>query len=648
MAIVSSAEQTHGDYSSPALQAGDVVVVTAITFNRLAESRATEQGWEVLGQWGESGFDLFVAWKRATSAGTLTLDITPDTRWLASVVVRGFNAVAAWEVARQNAQVFSHPGAFLDDTPQSGDIVYSAIYDPYRSGSFSPAGATVRQSQLVREGSGRKYGIVSTDSFSGQTELDRVSGTGFGGGWAVTVALANVAGPDAPTILTPTGSSLNLAAGVDVAWEPSTIQTGYAVRARVNNGAWSWWDGDGFDASTEQIVSGAATSIAVPAGDLSNGGDVWDIEVATKGDMERPELGAYARVSVTGWGDPTAPTVAVTDVTGGVLDSFTPTISMSGTVAAGATGPRYRIQILDADGGVLLDTGVLSWDFYTLSVEQGAILSRHNREDITVVAWTVQNADHHSDPTATMLHLDVVTPAAPTVSVAPHHHAVSGLPGTLITSTSTETTGTLEVARVTDGRRDLIWAGDVTASGWLVTDYLAPVGTSVHYEARVTTDDTIPLTSPWGQSALTYLADHDVCGWLVDPLDPATAVHTGVMDLGPDGADLRTTAVVPLGQSGWVVHSGVATADAGRVALEVEGDAASASLHALLVSGRRLLLRGWTEVGVRDKSKTGIGADIWLRPTGSIERSRPVAGPWSLREYQVTFVSVDPPTYPSA
>lgn len=395
MAIISSAEQTSGDYTSPSLLAGDIVVVALATLTRRMDDVIAGQGWAKLGQgrWNDSGIDFHVLWKRAASAGTLsgtfydtsTLD---NTRWLGSVVVRGYNAVSAWEVARQNAQVFTYPGTYLDSTPQNGDVVYCGLYDPYRSGSFHPTGSTLRESGTVEIG---RSALVATGSFSGVTELGAASATGFGGGWAVTVAVSSVAGPAAPAILAPAEGSMDLAAGFDVFWSPSGVQTGYAIRAAKGGGAWAWWDGAGFNATSETVLDGTDTTVTVPAGELTNAGDEWVLEVATRGDMNRPELGLYGSVGVTGWGSPTAPTVTVTDVTDGVLDSFTPTISLSGSVASGASGPQYHVQILDSDGGVLVDAGVIAGGSYTVSVEQGAVLSRHNREGITVVGRTVQN-----------------------------------------------------------------------------------------------------------------------------------------------------------------------------------------------------------------------------------------------------------------
>lgn len=661
MAIVSSGSGNGSSVVVTGAQAGDVVVLLAATpsVSGSVDNVPDPSGWERVGVWS-SGYGwprtpgvFGVWWAIAGAGGSLTVSTpfgTASTRWQ-YVISRGSTTVAASRVKRQNAQTITYPGVDFDGTPYSGDVIYAGGFSPPDWGdAHEPAGSTLREETTFQwQGTdGYRHDtnvLLASSAYTSQSSLSPVSAPARTGGWAITLALGDVAGPDAPAITSPAGSSLDLAAGFDLEWVPSGVQTGYAVRVKKGAGAWAWWDGDGFDSASEVVVTSTQTSITVPAAELTNGGDTWTIEVATKGDMSRPELGVYASRAWTGWGAPTVPTVSVTDVTAGVLDSFTPTISMSGTVAAGASGPHYRVQILDSNDAVLIDTGVLSWNFYTVTVEQGAVLSRRNREDITVRAWTVQNGDQHSAPTSTSLYLDVVTPAAPTVSVTPHHHEVSGLPGTLVEvePQGVMADGLLEVVRVHDGGSDLIWSGDIAVDGWDVADYLAPTGVAVHYEARVTTADTIPLTSPWGASALVTMGHN--CGWVMDPLDPSTAVRAGVLDIGPASGDLRTNAMAPLGQAGWVVHSSVAVDDAGTLTLEVEGDEYVAALRSLLASGRRLFLRGWPEVGVWDKTRHGVGGDIWFRPTGAMQRSRPITGPWSTRHYDVGYVAVDPPQW---
>lgn len=659
MSVVSAQEHTGSTSVSVSVQAGDIVVLVnaARTSGLNVDNVQGPSGWVRVGVWRggfASGFraggPFGVWWRVAPSTGTLTANV-PWNNWSATVVLRGPSTIAATHVARQNAQQITYPAVNFGGTPYSGDLVYiGGFHPPHWGNDHHPSGRTLRAEETLQwTGSDGyfqdSYFVVSTGSFTSATSIPAQLAVARTGGYAITLAAADVAGPDAPDIIAPKNGSIDLEAGFDFVIEPSyEPTTGVAWKRKL--GAWPevWWDGTGWNSSTEVIIPGDATTLHVTGDSVDNDGELWVYSAATRGDQHRPELGPYKSVILKAVAAPNAPGMTVSNVSGTTLTSFTPTITLTGGAGGGATLTGYRIA-LGQEGetfhveDIADTTPGASW---TIPVPVAKQIQ--NGKQLLVQSWIVQDGTQVGPEAWTILDVAVPTPGTPGVYAARVEHPESGAPGHRVTvaPAAPMTTGTVDVWRVTDTRRDHIHSGPVE-DGWVVDDYLAPSVGDVHYEATVTTADTIPVTSAVGASGDVTLPH--VCGWVIDPLDPSTAVAAPVAAIAPSSRDLRAHAMAPLGQSGWVVHSGVALDHTGSVTVTVEGDDALARLDALVAQGRRLLLRGWEERGLRDKDARGVSLDLYVHLIGEVTTARPHVGPWSVFEVTLNYVVVDAPEW---
>lgn len=610
------------------------------------------------------------SWMRVEEAGPVTVEVRTSAgpAWGAGAVLRGatpLTALVGHEAGVRNAQPFDYPALDLADN-YTGDVLHIGFHkrSPNREYQIPASDTPVATQEVTSTTVGwvwrndeywtqyeaypntyRTYIAVGHDTLTGASSFPATTGGERVYGYALTALFADVSGPDAPQIVTPTSGTFDLAGGFTLEWVPSfDPQTGFAVRRKLDAFPWQSWDGTVWVEDTDEIVlDGDATSLAVSGDGVLSDGAVWQYEVATVGGSFRPTLGAWANVTMTATPPPPAPGLTVSDTTGGELQSFMPTVTLTGGPSAGQTLTGYRIEVNQGDythtETITTSTPGASW---TVPIEVAANFV-NDGPWITFSAWTIQNATQVSDPAWQLHTLAVPRPPVPGLTVTPAHHPDSGAPGNLVTVTPAEPiTGSFEVARVVDGDSVTIWAGPI-GDGWDVLDYLPPSAGHVRYEARVTNDAIAPVVSHWGQSAITTLPHS--CGWIIDPLHPDTAVQSAVMSIGEHVSDLRTQALAPLGSRGWVVHAGVPLDQTGTLTVSVEGGDRLAALHSLLTSGARLFVRGWSESGTRDRAARGTALDVWVRLVGEVTVSRPLEGPWATRDVTVSFVTVDPPQW---
>ena len=653
MTFVSTATTAGFTYTSPTLIAGDIVVL-CVGGDRAEGALVTPSGWSVaaasldvftFGSGGDTGYAIStsaVYWRRA--AGTsLSASFGRNVR-VQSVVLRSVTSLAGVEVRRVNASDFTYPGLTFDD-PMTGHVVHVGIaLNVYVSGPAA-SGDTLRQSDRVaasgvRNPSGaavyrHTWLTASEKAFTAATSVAAASAGQRVDGYAVSVAFATVSGPPAPAITAPLAGSVDLAAGFTIAWEPSGEQTGFAIRRELGAGSWAWWNGTDWSASSETIITSTATTVTVPAAQFSNGGWAW-LEVATVGDALRPSLGTYAFVVVVGKAPPTLSSATVSPLTGSNVTSLIPTVTLSGTAGSGGSLSGYRVRV-DQDLGAgwvqVLDSGTVASP-WTVSVAQAASLT--NGEPVRFRSVTVQDGTQESAVTTSATYaLAAPTPAAPTVTVAQIDHPTSGLPGLRVTITSAAT-GAVVLYRAGVA----VHESAITTSVPLVVDDYSPGAGSVIYSATVSTGDgvtTVRVTSPLGSAAgIAAAASH--C-WLIDELDPATAVQLHIASEGAQGHELHTAVFTPLGQAARLVHTGTPTLPDGSTVLTIDTPDVVTAALALLTSGRRLTLRG---APTETDPSTGIeypnpARRLYVVGTPTVEREH--AGPWTHRLVSFDWVS---------
>jgi hypothetical protein len=659
--FVSTATTTGSTYTSPTLVAGDIVVL-CVGADRAGGALATPSGWNVAADsldlllpagGGATGFaqtTSAIYWRRA-SGTSLSASFGRNVR-VQSVVLRGATSIAGVEVRRINAADLAYPAlAFAD--PMTGHTVHVGVA-LYQYGTGPAAtGDTARQSDTVSASGVRNFAGMDVTRYSWLTTTEKaftavssVAAASSGqrvDGWAVSAAFATVSGPAAPTISAPAAGSVDLAAGFVVSWVPTWAQTGYAIRRKLGAGSWAWWNGTDWSASSETIITSTATTVTVPAAQFSNGGSSYTLEVATVGDALRPSLGTYASVVVVGKAPPTLSSATVSPLSGSDVTSLTPTVTLSGAAGSGGTLTGYRVRVDQdlGDGWVqVLDSGVVASP-WTASVAQAANLT--NGEPIRFRSVTVQDTTQESaaitSATYTMAH---PTPAAPTVVAAQIDHPTSGLPGLRVTITSAAT-GAVVLYRAGVA----VHESAITAGVPLVVDDYSPGAGSVIYSATVTTGDgvsTVRLTSPLGSAAgITLAASH--C-WLIDELDPATAVQLHIASEGAQGHELHTAVFTPLGQAARLVHTGTPTLPDGSTVLTIDTPDTVTAALSLLKSGRRLTLRG---APTETDPSTGIeylnpARRVYVVGTPTVEREH--AGPWTHRLIGFDWVSAADDGYP--
>lgn len=635
MTFVSTASTTSTSYTSPTLVAGDIVVLV-VGVDRAGGALSTPSGWNVAagsmsltlpaggGATGMATTVSAVFWRRA-SGTSLTASFGRTVR-VQSVVLRAVTSIAGVDVRRINASNFTYPALAFDD-PMTGHVVHVGIaQNDYASGPAA-TGDTLRQSDLVAASGvvnlagqpvARYSWLTTTEkAFTAASSVAAASSSQRVDGWAVSVAFATVSGPPAPAIIAPIAGSVDLAAGFTIGWTPSGAQTGFAARRKAGAGAWEWWNGTAWASASEVIITSTAQSLAVAAAAFLNAGTSYTIEVATVGDALRPSLGTYASVVVVGKAPPTLSSATVSPLTGSTLTSLTPTVTLSGAAGSGGSLTGYRVRV-DQDLGAgwvqVLDSGVVASP-WTVSVAQAANLT--NGAPIRFRSVTVQDATQESAVTTSATYtLAAPTPAAPTVTVAQVTHPTSGLPGLRVTIASAAT-GSMTLTR----GGAAVHTSAIAAGVPLVVDDYSPGAGSVVYAATVTTGDgvsTVQITSPVGAAAGATVAAS--AGWLLNPLDPSTAVRVFLQSEGDRTHGTRTATYQPLGSPSWLVHAGGRVDVASEATVATLNPTTAALALALLTSGALLELRMMGEVD--GNGNTFAAPSLRFRVSGDVTEAR--------------------------
>lgn len=557
------------------------------------------------------------------------------------VVLRysGVKTVVGSAVTALNNQKALYPsvaGTASGHVVRVADVLFSAGYyvsPDTLAGQCVPAGHAQRAS--LSTGMPASRVVVSDAAVASGGPADTVSGAGAAltNGWGVTLYLGSTFGPSAPTIVEPSGSA-DLAAAHTISWTPDGTQTAYAVRRRLYSsgtpGAWQWWSGTDWSASSETWIAGAATSLAQAAGLWSSGGAVYDVQVATKGDAARPDGSAYGGVQVVSRQSPTTSSVAVTPLTGATVTSRVPSVAVAGAAGSGASLTGAQVQILDAATSSVLAEGSHgpggSW-----TVPLAQALS--NGASVLVRGRTVQTGDQPGPWLQVGPYtVTVPTPPTPTVTASTVTHPASGLPGVRLTIT---TTGGVAARIVRDGTL----LGDWPSPGMVQwEDYTLAPGVATSYAVS-----TLDAASPRNESPATTVTvtlsatgEHAHC-WLIDLYDPATAVQVHLVDADDDVMDLRTTVYEPLGRADRIARSMTASTLSGRYTVSADDPATVAGALALLSSGRTLVYRAAVEMHLRTNAQhPGINRPI--RPVGQVAISRPANGPWTLRHLTFSWI----------
>ena len=666
MTVVSSAAAYSSSYTSPALLSGDLVVLV-VGKDRNAGGVgdvSTPAGWQKSG----GSVNLFIPpgggmsgggatynavfWRRASAAGTLSASWSYSVDVL-SVVLRGPTALAGAGQQTNNSQNFAYPALTFDD-PMTGHVLHVGVCYTDFGSAPTPSGDTALQSAQVTatgylNGAGwpvvrRSWLAVSERVITSATSTPAASTSQRVYGVGITLAFASVAGPAAPTITAPSAGSVDLAAGFQIQWTPSGSQTGYAVRRRLTSGpgAWEWWNGTNWGAASQTVIDGTATTVTVPAAQFTNSATSYDVEVATKGDASRPDVGTYARVVVIGKAAPTLSTATVSPLSGSNVTSLTPTVTLSGAAGSGGTLSGYRVRV-DQDLGAgwvqVLDSGLRPSSPWSVSVAQASSLT--NGKPIRFRSVAVQDGAQESAAiTSATYTLNAPTPAAPTVSAASSPHPLSGAPGVEVTVTSAPL-GTAYLARVFRGG---VLLGEYPTTGVVVVnDYSSPSSGQVVYSATITSGDgvsTVLVTSPLGLGAPLTIANEDMRDWLSDPLDPSTAALARLVEDGERTYALNASVYRVIGQPLALTHSIPSSAPDGSLTVQTLNQSTLDQVLDLLGSGRRLLFRGREEVDPITRDVVPA-RDLFFRPAGDVSVSRPVNGPHAWRHVSFSWVSAD-------
>ena len=246
----------------------------------------------------------------------------------------------------------------------------------------------------------------------------------------------------------------------------------------------------------------------------------------------------------------------------------------------------------------------------------------NNLTGVYVDGWVYQNGTQPSAKlTLGPFSVSVPSPGAPTISTEQIEHPDSLAPGVRMTiNTGWGNGGTVELTRGDGSQMSLdLPTGQTTVT---VDDYNAPSNGDVDYVVQVL-DENVPQ----GSSPVTTVT---VPGpvvreeWLIDPLDPSTARQITLTALDEQTWATRVTHMTPFTGSVHVVRQGVVAAPVGSMTITTLDGADTDAVHALLTSGRALLLRMRPEVdGTESTWRTD---DLRFRVISDLARKRVVPG----------------------
>lgn len=506
--------------------------------------------------------------------------------WGARVVIeqrRGGRGLVWSDVSMVQGTGVAYPLVPAVQAGLSGVVVRTGVLDndstaPAPGGAFAVRDATAGYVDAIPSA----WCAGSQDIASAAT-AQAVATTAGRFGWLLSAFVSGSQGPGAPTITAPTATTADLSAGLTVLWTPDAdagVQSAWAMRRRSGAGAWAWWNGSTWASSTEQWVSGAASSLAVSG--LSNG-STWDIEVATKGDASHADASPYTRVTVAGYAAPAAPSLSVVGLSGGSVATVAPVVTVGGSAGAGSVLSGFRIEWVDGANVVVSAVTLDAAGSWTTTPKLA------NNTAYTLRAAVVQNGDQWGPWATLAVTTAAPTPPAPAVSVSAASEPTSGLPGASVVVT-TAWAGLV----VVELERDGVVVGEATMTGpstATFTTFLLTPGQVTTLRARII-ESTYELASPWSSVASYTLPAEGQCGWLFDPLAPQTAAYTTVVNHDPGRVALRASAAAAISSPLLVVRSDVPTDRTdGQLSLRVADEPAAEAVLALLGSGARLMLR---------------------------------------------------------
>lgn len=463
-------------------------------------------------------------------------------------------------------------------------------------------------------------------------------------------------GPARPALLDPAdGGGVDAALPWSVTWRYMPGLGGACTAAQVRRRKTGTTTDEYWDAAagvwglneSSVSVSGAATTAQITQPETN--GASYQLWVRTRG---------TAPNTWSQWSTP----VSIVTAPGGVaslfivdLDPATSVLTwpravgvVTGQAPGGETIASWDAQLVDAGGVVQEDTsGIIgaAWYPQTNLTDGSAWTAR---------ARVVTGKGVTSAWTAVAFTVELGSPVAPAVSVAPSADDVSGLPGMLVSASFPVSPGDQLAPlpmRVRTQRRgpsspDAPWVTvgvshyEVGATTWELLDVGADPG---WWEWRQRgewrhAETGVIFPGPWGVTQGTAPPPAAGGGWVFDPRDPSTAVRVIMSADDQREHDHRSKATATLNGQ-WQVSSQGTLAERGEFVALVEAEEDRAPLVELLTS-HRVLVALWCG-DIRPDGGRGRPHRVWHRPVDSpvvVERR---ARGRALRGVSWSWVGVD-------
>lgn len=393
-----------------------------------------------------------------------------------------------------------------------------------------------------------------------------------------------LAGPSAPTLLSPTGSvHVDRAAEVPLRWRHNSNQDepqdAYQARIRqVSTSTWYFVLADGSLSVTETTITSADPLAAVAAATLTSS-TVYEWQARTQ------ELGTWsawsASAQLTAMAAPTVDSVTVSSPT----EDLSPTITATVTIASGSqTAWQSRIK---QGSAVVWDSGITTGSALSTIVparddwDNGASLTAEWRVSQTGGLWSSWVA-------SSAFSVSWTAPTAPSAVTAanqasgPLRVTVAGITAgydlvQVESSTDNFATSTAVAEFVPDATSEVV---DVPQ---------APYGTVTKYRARVAnTVDGVLLWSAWTATA-AGLASTDTGAYLIaDDFSSYLAVRVADEDRWmPQGV----AVMYPVGSESARVDMSATAGWAGRVLLTIRTQAEVDAIIAFLLANKVFRIR---------------------------------------------------------
>jgi hypothetical protein len=263
--------------------------------------------------------------------------------------------------------------------------------------------------------------------------------------------------------------------------------------------------------------------------------------------------------------------------------------------------------------------------------------------DFTAPAWAT-TAQMEISLTATsassVLHIDrpALWRGTPTAEATPGTETASVQlvlrelePGYTMTVYRVTPDGARAVVRGPDGMLDQI---SITSDAYAITDYEAPLGIPVYYQAEIRDPATGTIASYRATSTVLLPVEASAC-WLKDPVEPQR--NTLLLGRTPptwqrsiDAGEFRVR-----GRRNTVVLTDVRGGLSGEMALYTRSDSERAALHWLLDTGHPLLVQTGPGTGIED---------MYVQVGEATEQRITSHAPEGWRTWTLNLTQVDRPT----